>query len=508
MNIKDLENFRLSDNVKFHDTLNPLLFTGDKMQADVRDQLMEIARDFVDFMGIDNLKVVDVRLYGSNAAYTYTKYSDIDLHILVDMTDISDDEVYLELFNSKKKLYNDSLDITVRGLPVELYMQASTDTVKSLGDYSVLKDRWVSFPKKSKASFEESSVKEKFKRLVILSEFALRSDDIELVDDLLDTLRRYRRAGLATGGEFSPENISYKILRNTGVVDKLYDHRDVLHSDQLSIDEDYSADEPPGPEFKPTMPAGTVKVDVSDVYDWYKLGQHISNLDGLGKHDFGSGPPSTIMAFGSEDQEHKYIDALKKTGLTTTDIDPVDPKQPKSMPRQKVDPTYNVNESKKGYQEIEFVCSNPDFPDATDPRLQQQMFEELKSIPGVIPVLQDQGDYSKGQKSLSALYKGAASEMFIKKLAKQLGVKIDLIQYRNDDYVQRAKSGELEGQIITEASGYIPTYAERNDPRFKTALSVDIDPDIMPRQAKAMGLGKIKRDGRPQELKANGKFSR
>jgi hypothetical protein len=109
--------------------------------------------------------------------------------------------------------------------------------------------------------------------------------------------------------------------------------------------EDYDPnDTPPGPESKPTMPAGTVRVDVSDVYDWYKLGQHISNLKGLGQHDFGQGPPSAIMSFGSEDEEHKYIDALKKTGLDTTDIDPVDPNQPAGMRRQKTDPTYNVAE--------------------------------------------------------------------------------------------------------------------------------------------------------------------
>lgn len=101
---------------------------------------------------------------------------------------------------------------------------------------------------------------------------------------------------------------------------------------------------PPGPEFKPTMPAGTVKVDVSDVYDWYKLGQHVSNLKGLGKHDFGKGPPSAIMSFGSEEEEHEYIKDLEKTGLTTTDIDPIDPRQPKGMKRQKTDPTYNVTE--------------------------------------------------------------------------------------------------------------------------------------------------------------------
>ncbi len=68
-------------------------------------------------------------------------------------------------------------------------------------------------------------------------------------------------------------------------------------------------------------PKGTVKIDVSDVYDWYKLGQHISDLDGLGKHDFGKGPPQTVMAFGSEPLEHEYLKYLKDLGLTTHDID-------------------------------------------------------------------------------------------------------------------------------------------------------------------------------------------
>ena len=112
-----------------------------------------------------------------------------------------------------------------------------------------------------------------------------------------------------------------------------------------TITDDYDPNGvPPGPEFKPTMPAGTVRVDVSDVYDWYKLGQNISNLNRADPKMFGKGPPSTIVSFGSEEEEHKYIDRLQKLGLSTTDIDPLDPNQPKNMPRQKVDPTYNVNE--------------------------------------------------------------------------------------------------------------------------------------------------------------------
>ena len=104
-------------------------------------------------------------------------------------------------------------------------------------------------------------------------------------------------------------------------------------------------DAPRGPETKPTMPKGTVRVDVSDVYDWYKLGMNISDLKKADKSQFGKGPPSTIVSFGDEDTEHKYIQDLKNLGLATTDIDPVDPDQPKGMPRQKTDPTFNVAEN-------------------------------------------------------------------------------------------------------------------------------------------------------------------
>jgi hypothetical protein len=110
-------------------------------------------------------------------------------------------------------------------------------------------------------------------------------------------------------------------------------------------DEDYSPDNPPGPESKPTMPKGTVRVDVSDMYDWYKLGKNISNLKGVDKNQFGKGPPSTIVSFGDEDTEHQYIKDLQNLGLDTIDIDPLDPNQPAGMPRQTTDPTYNVDEN-------------------------------------------------------------------------------------------------------------------------------------------------------------------
>jgi pyrimidine deaminase RibD-like protein len=78
---------------------------------------------------------------------------------------------------------------------------------------------------------------------------------------------------------------------------------------------------PTGPETPPEMPAGTIKVDVSDMYDWYKLGQHISDLKSIDKSTLGKGPPSTVFAFGSEELENKYSHELTNLGLKTHDLD-------------------------------------------------------------------------------------------------------------------------------------------------------------------------------------------
>lgn len=350
MDINELESFKLSDAVKFHKELNPRLWNEGKLDPEVRDQLLLIAEDFVEYLGLDNLKVEDVTISGSNAAYSYTPHSDLDLHILVDFNKLPDNPVYQELFTAKKTLYNDLHDISVRDVPVELYVQDTNQVHTSLGEYSVVHDKWIRIPKKRRANFDEVATKAKYEKLGDLIELALKSRDPKRVKDTIDLVKRYRKAGLERAGEFGPENLAFKAIRKQGLIQDLYDLKAQLHAEKLSIDEyaneDYDPNgPPPGPEFKPTMPAGTVRVDVSDVYDWYKLGQHVSNLKGLGKHDFGKGPPSTIFAFGDEDTEHKYIQDLEKTGLTTTDIDPVDPNQPKGMKRQKTDPTFNVNEN-------------------------------------------------------------------------------------------------------------------------------------------------------------------
>jgi ParB-like nuclease domain len=118
-----------------------------------------------------------------------------------------------------------------------------------------------------------------------------------------------------------------------------------------------------------------------------------------------------------------------------------------------------------GYKEIEFVCANPRFPNATDPKLQKQMYAELKKIKGVMPLFQDHSDYSEGQSSLTAIYKDSAVRDKILKLAKQLDVGVDLERSVTDDYVDRAIHGEHEGQkdFAEEASPMIKPPTNRFD---------------------------------------------
>ena len=530
-------------------------------------------------MGIHDLDVRDVTISGSNAAYSYTDHSDLDLHILVNMADLPDNEVYREFFNAKKDLYNDSHDITINKIPVELYIQDAAKPVLSLGEYSIKDNKWLRLPTKRRANFDQTATKAKYDKLLNVIKTTLQSNKIGKVSKVLKKIKQYRQAGLDKGGEFGPENLAYKALRSQGYITKLYDLRDKLHSNHLSlngmysdVDEDYDPNGiPPGPEFKPTMPAGTVKVDVSDVYDWYKLGQHISNLGQTDPAIFGKGPPSTIMAFGSEPEEHKYITNLQKLGLTTTDIDPVDPKQPKGVPRQKTDPTYNVSEEvdildeiiqmppvtknmniKAMYNDvlvnlkynritpltsINFPIKNKVFRDG-EQGLKFFLFN-TDGIPvyyfgiskfhdgyktGVVAgsqEVQGQGLGWKLYKAVSDYVKVPLYSDSTQTDASRLGIWKKLIQNYPDqvvgyDQISRKdvpitndvyqtlphdQLKDVDSEVrrktlllkllpsnstkIKESSGYIPSEKEKNDPRFRTALTVDVNPYSIKKNAKA-----------------------
>lgn len=224
-----------ADAVPYHNELNPLLWQDNKLKTEIRYKLLFIAKHFANFLNVPKLNLRDITISGSNAAYGYSDSSDLDLHLIVDIP--ADRPELVELYDAKKNQYNSKFDIKLKTIPVELYVQSSAQPHASAGIYSLLNDEWLKEPKHQAPTVSEEEVKSKARNYAGRLNRALRSDDLTLAKEAMTDLRRLRQAGLETGGEFSVENLAFKLLRARGQIDKLRRHIDRLQSAELSIGE-------------------------------------------------------------------------------------------------------------------------------------------------------------------------------------------------------------------------------------------------------------------------------
>jgi hypothetical protein len=237
MNIHELDSFDLADAVKFNDELNPRIWQGSRMRPEVRRKLLAIAKDFKQSLGLTDLEVKDITVSGSNAGYTYTPHSDIDLHLVVDIPQADSSEVYRELFNAKKYQYNDEHNLVIGGYPVELYVENANEPPVSQGMFSVLANDWINIPRKRKSTVNDNAVKSKYELMKHRVESAIASEDIKQLTKTAARIKQMRQAGLAKNGELGPENLAYKILRTQGLIEKLYAARTAAKDRQLSLQE-------------------------------------------------------------------------------------------------------------------------------------------------------------------------------------------------------------------------------------------------------------------------------
>ena len=161
------ENIDLSS-FKVKKTLNPKVFDKDKkMYSDVRSRLLMIADDFFETLDIGWVDLDDVILTGSLANYNWSKFSDVDLHILLQFEDVDKNvDLVREYFNSKKNLWNEKHDITIKGYDVELYLQDTHESHVSSGVYSVMWDGWVVKPERGDKKIDAKKVSEKVNSII------------------------------------------------------------------------------------------------------------------------------------------------------------------------------------------------------------------------------------------------------------------------------------------------------------------------------------------------------
>lgn len=231
MRVKEI--FESAKLVTINKNLNPKLWKDGKLNPAVRSKLIEIGQAFEEFIGID-LNVIDYTITGSSANYNWTEHSDLDLHLIVkgEPTDEA-----RELFNAKKALWAEQHTITVKGLPVEVYVQGADEPHHSTGVFSLRNNAWEIIPKKEKPSVDDVAVEAKKDAALHEIESALLSKDIDKLKTVKEKITKMRRAGLERAGEWSTENLVFKILRNLGLIDEITNKIRELEDQELSLEQ-------------------------------------------------------------------------------------------------------------------------------------------------------------------------------------------------------------------------------------------------------------------------------
>jgi len=246
-NLQEIENINdiNTSMIQYHTELFPKFWENETLKPKVREVLLKIANSFIKSLKLpEGVEVKDIWFTGSMANFNYNDASDIDLHALVDYKEVEGDEDFVrEYFTTKKNIWNDNYDLKIFGHDVELYAQDTNEEHDATGIYSVMNNEWVRKPEYNKPEYDKETIKKK------TYDFMKKIDDIESDDTIEDEvklnklkqitekIREYRKAGLSDKGEFSTENLVFKLLRNNGYLEKASDLKTKLMTKELSLEQ-------------------------------------------------------------------------------------------------------------------------------------------------------------------------------------------------------------------------------------------------------------------------------
>ena len=195
---------------------------------------MSITNDFIDKLDLDGVEIHDVTLTGSNSNYNYNDYSDLDVHVLIDFKDINEDEdLVKKALDGQRFVWNLRHNISLRDHGVEMYIQDKDEPHVASGLYSLLNNEWITEPSYDPPTIDSRDVYKKAKTIEddvrVLKERVLdvkgrsAKDLHDCANQLKKKISNMRKSGLEREGEFSIENLAFKVLRNSEVIGDLID---------------------------------------------------------------------------------------------------------------------------------------------------------------------------------------------------------------------------------------------------------------------------------------------
>lgn len=212
------------------DELNPKVWeNSDEINPEIREELLTIANDYFDSLELDT-ELEDIVLTGSLANFNWSDYSDYDLHLVFDFSKVNKDtELVKKFLDAAGKIWNTHHDIKISGYEVEIYSQDTNEKHMSSGQYSLLNDKWKIKPTRENFTPDEQLIKQKAEKLI--SDIDDLESDLEedINHELLmaklkkvwNKIKDGRRAGLDRDGEYSIENLVFKLLRRNGYIEKI-----------------------------------------------------------------------------------------------------------------------------------------------------------------------------------------------------------------------------------------------------------------------------------------------
>lgn len=237
-----------ADTPYYHESLNPVFWekkkdrSGDvKWNFDqrVRRKLVRIAKDFYskyeDILGDREIK--DIVLTGSLANFNYTKYSDLDVHVIVNLDGIDDEnpKILKSAIDGVRFVWNLRHDIKIRNYDTELYLQGESDEHTASAVFSLMDNEWIKKPVYDLPEIDDQQVNRKYEAIVsdienmhtrLMVSGNMPSNARQLhkrCEKIKQKIFKMRRESLSKGGEMSVGNLVFKKLRNEGYIKQLID---------------------------------------------------------------------------------------------------------------------------------------------------------------------------------------------------------------------------------------------------------------------------------------------
>jgi predicted nucleotidyltransferase len=238
--MKSYNNFITERKISYKKLLCPDIWENKVIIPRIEEKLLRIARDFYKELDVE-AEIKDIILTGSITNFNYTKLSDLDVHIIIDFSEVDDNvELVKKAFDGQRFMWNIRHNIIIKEHDVELYVQDVNEENISSGSYSLMNHIWLKEPSYSQPNVDNKDVNSKYElRASDINEFEkLSKQNLDPYDseqyynkakELKTKIMKSRKDGLSESGEFSIENLVFKKLRNEGKFKKLIDIIGILY---------------------------------------------------------------------------------------------------------------------------------------------------------------------------------------------------------------------------------------------------------------------------------------